>query len=77
MGEWEGYHNPTVDIPLRYFRILFATLKWDSFGFAWYLAQRHTVNIMSGLLAVRYSKEPIKPLYFVWSTPFLAASASM
>ena len=51
--EWEGYHRPTLVVPLIYLRILFATLKWDSFGFVWYLAQRHTTNMISGLLAVR------------------------
>jgi len=27
-----GYHNPTLVVPLRYMRILFATLKCDSLG---------------------------------------------
>ena len=27
IGEWEGYHKPTVVVPLRYFRIRFIALK--------------------------------------------------
>jgi len=46
-------HNPTLVIPLRYLRILFVALKWDSFGLAWNLAHMHTLNILLGLLAMR------------------------
>jgi len=51
--EREGYHKPIDIVPFRYFRILFAALRCDSLGQDWNLAQRHTTNIMSGLLAVR------------------------
>ena len=40
-------------VPLRYLRILFAAVRWDSFGFAWNIAQGHTKNMICGLLAVR------------------------
>ena len=53
MLESHGYHKPTLVIPFRYFRILFANLKCDSFGFAWNLAHKHTPNWIFGLLAVR------------------------
>ncbi|GKA97271.1 hypothetical protein Tco_0825165 [Tanacetum coccineum] len=33
-----------------------------TFGLAWYLAQRHVENWISGLLAVRYISDPIMPL---------------
>jgi len=32
MLESLGHHNPTLDIPFRYLRILCTTLKFDSFG---------------------------------------------
>jgi len=71
-----GYHSPTFIVPFKYFKILFLALKCDSFRFAWNLAHMQTLNIMSGRLAVRYSKEPINPLYFVWSieAPFSSKS---
>jgi len=69
-----GYHKPTCFVPWRYFRILLAALKCDSFGADWKRAHMHTTNIMSGLLAVRYYRDPISPLYLVSSTGFPAIS---
>ena len=36
-----GYHSPTVVVPYRYFRILYAAVKCDSLGLDWNLAQEH------------------------------------
>ena len=72
-----GYHNPTLVVPFRYLRIYFASLECDSYGLDWNLAHKQTPNCISNLLAVRYSKEPIDPLYLVESTWFLASSASI
>ncbi|GJS00095.1 hypothetical protein Tco_0316603 [Tanacetum coccineum] len=33
--------------------LVFTATRWDSLGLAWYLAQRHVENWISGLLAVR------------------------
>ena len=39
----------------------------NSLGHDWNLANKHILYMMSGLLAVKYSKEPIMPLYIVES----------
>ena len=39
IGECEGYHKSTDVIPLRYFRIVLETLRWDSLGIDWNLCQ--------------------------------------
>jgi len=59
------YHRPTSLVPCKYFRILLATLKCESFGSDWNLAHIYITNMISDLLAVKYNKEPIKPLYLV------------
>ena len=74
IGKCEGYHKPMDGVPLRYLRILLVALRWNSFGQDWNLAQRQTTNIISGLLAVRYSKEPINPLYLVWCSVIPAST---
>ena len=56
------YHNPRVWVPFKYLRILLTAFKWDSLGLDWYLAHKQTLNMISGLLAVRYNNEPIIPL---------------
>ena len=44
--------------------------KWTSHGSFWNLAHRHTLNIMSGMDAVWYKRDPIIPLYVFSSTYF-------
>ena len=48
-----GYHKPTLVVPLRYLIILLIVVKWDSLGFAWYLAHKQTLNIILSWLAVK------------------------
>src|SRR3954471_10026266 len=71
-----GYHRPYVVVPRRYRRILFTAFRCDSFGHDWYLAHMHTLNIMSGLEAVRYNNEPIIPRYNFTSTSLPFSSLS-
>ena len=49
-------------------------MRCDSLGEDWYLAQAHVENMISGLYAVKYSREPIIHLYIVWSTCFPVSS---
>ena len=46
-----GYHNPRLIVPSKYLNILLMTCRWDSPY--WNLAQKHTLNIISSLLAVK------------------------
>ena len=66
-------------VPFKYLRILFTALKWDSLGQDWNLTHKHTLYMISGLLAIKYSKEPIMPLYIVESMnlPFSSLSSLM
>src|SRR6185312_3207135 len=48
-----GYHKPMLGVCLRYRRILFIAERCDSFGLARKRAHKHTLNIISGLDAVR------------------------
>jgi len=57
-----GYQIPSVGAPLRYLNILFTAIRFDFLGEAWDLAQTQVANIMSGLDAVKYSKDPIMHL---------------
>ena len=68
-----------MSIVLFKYLSLFTTLKWDSLWQDWNLAHKHTLYIMSGLVAVKYRKEPIMPLYIVESMdlPFSSLSSSM
>ena len=77
MLESHGYYKPILVVPFRYFIILFAALKCDSFGFAWNLTHKNTPNQIYGLLTVRQSKNPINPQYLVESTYWPASSASI
>ena len=61
-------HNEIFGIPqakglsfLKISEILFTVAKWDSLGSDWNLAHRNTENTISGLLAIRYIREPIIP----------------
>jgi hypothetical protein len=48
-----GYQSPKLVVPLKYLKILFTIFKWDSLGEACYPAHMQTLNIMSGLLAIK------------------------
>ena len=65
-----GYRNPSYLVPIRYLIIFLTIERWDSLGFAWYLAHKQTLNIMSNLLVVRYNKLLIMPQCNVISTIF-------
>ena len=60
-----GYQIPSVGAPLRYLNILFTAIRFDFLGADWDLAQTHVANMISGLDAVRYNKDPIMLLYKV------------
>ena len=62
-----GYYNPMSIVPFKYLKILFKTLKCDSLGQDWNLAHKYTLYMILGLLASKYNKEPIMPLYMVKS----------
>ncbi|GJX82273.1 hypothetical protein Tco_0331754 [Tanacetum coccineum] len=47
-----GYHKPRWDVPLMYRKILFMASRWEVFGASWKRAQRQTLNMMSGRLAI-------------------------
>lgn len=50
-------------MPLKYLKIHLIAFMWDSFGLNWYRAQYHTVKIITGLLAVKYTRLSIIPRY--------------
>ena len=60
-----GYQILSVGAPLRYLNILFTAIRFDFLGDDWDLAQTHVANMISGLDAVRYNKDPIMLLYKV------------
>jgi hypothetical protein len=43
----------------KYLKILLIACQCDVLGDAWKRAHRHTLNCMSGLIAIRYRREPI------------------
>ena len=63
-----GYHSPRFLEPYRYLNILLIDTRWGSLGSAWNLAHKQVAYIMPGLLVVKYSSDPIIPLYVVFST---------
>ena len=48
-----------------YLDILFTAMRLDFLDADWDLAQTHVANMMPGLDAVRYNKDPIMLLYKV------------
>jgi hypothetical protein len=51
--EEEEYQRPRPGANYRYLKILLMAYRCDVFGEAWERAHRHTLNCMSGLVAVR------------------------
>ncbi|GJX03638.1 hypothetical protein Tco_0189554 [Tanacetum coccineum] len=60
------YHNPKCIVPLMYRKIRLTASRWEVLGSFWKRAQRQTLNMILGLLAVR----------FFFSVTLIASSSS-
>jgi hypothetical protein len=70
------YQRPSSQVYRRYLKIRLTACQCEVLGDARKRAHRHTENWMSGLVAVKYKREPIMLRYSFWSTGYPSSSAS-
>jgi hypothetical protein len=70
------YQRLSSGVYRRYLKIRLTAYRCEVLGDAWKRAHRHTKNWKSGLVAVKYKREPIMLRYSFWSTGSPSSSAS-
>jgi len=56
-----GYKRSKFFVPAKYQKMHFTVVRWNSLEDDSRQAHKHTLNIISGQLAVKYNREPIIP----------------
>jgi len=70
------YQRSRSIVPTRYLKKKFTTIKWDSLGDVWKRSHKPTTKTISGLLAVKYNRDSIIPLYSFSGIVFSFSSLS-